>query len=50
MLEGLKFDQGSKQDVLNDGELGQNLSLVHFEEPLVDFGPGRKGTDVPQLI
>lgn len=27
-----------------------HLGLVHADEPLVDFGPGRYSTDVPQLV
>lgn len=48
--QGFKSDQGPEEDVLYDGELGQNLPLVHFEQALVDFRPGWKSADVPQLV
>ena len=36
--------------MLDDGKLAENLGLVHFDQSLIDFGPGRDAANVPQLV
>lgn len=42
--------QAPELEVLDHRELLQALGLIHADETLVDLGPGRDCTDVPQLV
>lgn len=42
--------QAPELEVLDHRELLQALGLIHADETLVHFGPGRDSADVPQLV
>jgi hypothetical protein len=41
-----KGEKGAKEEVLDDGELAEDLGLVHLAEALVDLGPPGDAGDV----
>ena len=44
----VEAEEGAEAEVLHDGELGQDLGVVHFEHALVDLAPA--GADAGDVV
>lgn len=45
---GVEAEEGAEAEVLDDGELGQDFGVVHFDHALVNLGPA--GADAGDVV